>query len=170
MVDIVVEVNLKGLERVLDRIEDGLQDALDETLRVMEGVAKMKAPIDTGFLRASIFAVTVRRDGSSAAFAEALAQAPRRRFASDIPVPHGRFEGFLVAGAEYAPFVNYGAHHVRGNSVRLGSRQGRIGVELSPGVFATFMPGYLFMEEAAEVGKKVLKSLSREAIRKAVAA
>lgn len=161
MLDLEVSVNLRGLDEFLKFAEAELSDALDSAVFFMEGVAKQNAPIDAGFLRASIFSVTQDRNGAFASMSAAKARNPRGAMLSNFPIAHDRFEAFLVAGAEYAAIVNYGAFHIRGNTVRVGNRAGRIGTRLDSGEIATYVPGYLFMEEAIEQGRPVLLRLAK---------
>lgn len=167
MLDVTVDLNLKPLEAFADELERELEDALNATLFFMQGVAVSHAPIDTGFLRASMFVVTKNQDGGVSALARAKGFNPDAGFLMDYPRPIAKFEGYLVVGAEYGYIVNYGAFHRRGNTQRVGNRAGRIGVRLDDGGIATYTPGYLFMEEAMEAGRAVLLKLSKSAVRTA---
>lgn len=166
-----LEVDLGGLDIALTKLDKILEEelhlALNRTLAFMEGVAKVAAPVDTGFLRASIFVVTSSINGYSLAVASAKSAAPDRLFMLAIPKPASKLEGFLVAAAEYAPNVEYGAFHARGNKVRLGVRRGRIGVKMASGGFATFTPGRLFMTEAVNQARPVFKAEASAAWRRA---
>ncbi|UOF77590.1 putative tail component [Caudoviricetes sp.] len=169
MLELSIDIN--GLSDSLDRLSRGLErelhEALNRTLLQMQGIAKNGAPVDTGFLRASIFPVSATLNGYAMAVAAATAREASRSFALSIPIPKGKLEGFLVAGAEYAIYVEYGAFHRRRNTVRLGNRAGRIGVKLEGGGFATYTPGYLFMTEALDRGRPILKREALEGFRRA---
>lgn len=166
-----LSIDLTKLERALTRLERGLEDELHEglnkTLLFMQGVARETAPVDTGFLRASIYPVSATLNGFGAAMASAKTAAPDYVFMLDTPTPTGKLEGFLVAGAEYAANVNFGSFHRRGNTVRIGNRAGRIGIRLDDGGIATYTPGYLFMEAAIDQGRPVLKSQALAAFKRA---
>ena len=171
MLNVQVDLNLGFLESLPDRLEAALQDVLDGVLFEMEAVAKQVAPSDTGFLRSSIFVVTSRvaalpgpsisgKAGFHAGGAAAWAH------------PSNPFEGWLVAGAEYAIYVEYGHFARRGPNSDLEKldqrfsqdRGGRVVVD-APGGMVTFVPGYLFFAEAAAWGRTRLPVAAAEAIR-----
>lgn len=109
MFDILVDVDVSGLEKLADRLEDELAVAVAKSAFLIEAYAKMNAPVDTGALRASLYTSTwdSGSDWGKAA-AEASALRSGVTVLADIGKPSHRLEAIVAAGVHYASHVEYG--------------------------------------------------------------
>jgi HK97 gp10 family phage protein len=115
MVDVLVDVDVSGLEKLADRLEAELAGAVAKAAFLIEAYAKMNAPVDTGALRASLYTSTWDSGsewGRSAASAAALRSGVT--VLADIGKPSHRLEAIVAAGVNYASHVEYGTWRMSG--------------------------------------------------------
>ena len=77
----------------------------------IEREAKLLAPVDTGFLRASIYTVTQGRSGFKVSSATASGAAQRTLF-NQVAVTNP-YEAVVAVGAEYGIYLEYGTSRNR---------------------------------------------------------
>jgi HK97 gp10 family phage protein len=85
-----------------------LSEIVRRTAFDIEAGAKQRSPVDTGFLRASIYTVTDKDNGYSKAKSEAKGKNPKAEFA-DAEGNVKPLEAIVAVGAEYGIHVEYGA-------------------------------------------------------------
>jgi len=111
-----VDMKTPGLTRVQRALRDGkIERAVGSTAFDIQRSAQLLAPVDTGALKASIFAITSLTNDSAERLAEA--QLPRKskyqeglkvaKVHSEWPRPIGRHEAVVAVGVEYGRPVNY---------------------------------------------------------------
>lgn len=81
------DIKFEGLDKLIDKIEDigdvqAIASAMQDACNLVEGVAKDKAPKDTGALRRSI--------------------------TSKIEINGSEIDGIVFTPLEYAPYIEYG--------------------------------------------------------------
>ncbi len=172
--EVKYEFTLPTLDNLEKKLEEELAGAVEITTGRMEEQAKIHAPRDTGFLANSIFSVLHSKSGYELAVSMAKAHRQDGVILPEPEKPSTPFESILAAGAEYTIFVELGHMSRRGNTKRLGKRQGRIGVAIREGEtpfydagFYTFTPGRLFMAGAAMFGREILPKEVLAAIKRA---
>jgi hypothetical protein len=168
MVKITTAIDLEPLDFMLAELEKRLVQALDETLAFGVVMAKGKVPVDTGFLQDSIYFVSQRHNGFLAATNEAAGKNPKARFLPPPLTPDDPWVGIIASGASYSTLIEYGSFHTRGNTERIGSRAGRIGVRLKPGKIATYSPGYYYMNDTGLELKPFFKARVEWAIKESL--
>ncbi len=77
----------------------------------VEGYAKVGAPVDTGFLRNSIYTVTHDSSGYTRASNDAHAQNADAVMLPEVETPRDALTAIVAVGAEYGAYVNYGTAH-----------------------------------------------------------
>lgn len=113
------------LRKLPERLHDAAQRLVDRTAFGIEGQAKILAPVDTGFLRNSIYTETAKSSGYDKALAaaerlHAKRHAGQRKSARtgqwvdvvgkmlDAPDAPGDLAANVIVGAEYGIYVEYG--------------------------------------------------------------
>ena len=87
-------------DEVLLKLKDATAEMIDKAAFLIEGQAKINAPVDTGFMRNSIYVVTPKSNTYSAAKGSARSARNDRDVAPQANPPEN---GAVVAvGAEYA--------------------------------------------------------------------
>jgi hypothetical protein len=110
MVDVLVDVDVSGLEKLADRLEAELAGAVAKAAFLIEAYAKMSAPVDTGALRASLYTSTW---DSGSDWGKATAEASALRSgAKDIEVEfdegHWVYKNWdIVGGLSFLPRSNH---------------------------------------------------------------
>ncbi len=79
--------------------------------------AKPRTPLDTGFLRNSIYVVASDESNYREAEAEAKASNPLAEMLGEMNRPDNDLEALVVVGAEYGAAVEYGHHLPSGEFV-----------------------------------------------------
>ena len=74
----------------------------------VEEYAKVGAPVDTGFLRNSIYTVTHDSSGYTRASNDAHAQNADAVMLPEVETPRDALTAVVAVGAEYGAYVNYG--------------------------------------------------------------
>jgi hypothetical protein len=175
VVDLLIEVDVKGLERFAVDLERELEKAVIETALYIEGEAKEACPVDTGFLRNSIH--TVGHSHSTYAKAQAKASKGKLRRTGrqlvTVNPPPSAMEATVVVGAEYGLPVEYGHFAKRGTS-RMSTRSDtakgprRTAQRISDRSYGTYVQGRLYLTRAMLAGDGFFKLRVNEAIRRAI--
>jgi hypothetical protein len=107
MIRMTARVNTRDLAIFTQELRRDLQSAVDQTALMAEAMAKEFSPVDTGALRASIYAVTSlsNNGGGAVSAASALNPDSRPMLVTDQPKP---FESWVYAGARYGIFAEFG--------------------------------------------------------------
>lgn len=104
--DVVVTVDTSRLNRLLQEFPGNVDEAVRAIAFSIEGKAKIKAPIDTGALRASIYTRTKKVNGRDAAWTEARDKQPGVAL-SELPQV-GEYEAVVGPSVDYAIHVEMG--------------------------------------------------------------
>jgi len=112
-----IRVEITGIDEVIRQLnglvsEAALQQGLAAAAFYVEEQAKVKAPIDFGFLRNSIYTVTARGSGYGRAAAEAKAANTKARMLPEV-APPGRLEAIVAVGADYGIYQEMGTRFMR---------------------------------------------------------
>ena len=114
MVDVLVDVDVSGLEQLADRLEKELAGAVAKSAFLIEAYAKMNAPVDTGALRASLYTSTWDSSGWGLASGSAGALRSGVTILADVGKPSHRLEAIVAACVNYASHVEYGTWRMSG--------------------------------------------------------
>ena len=114
MVEITVEFDDSGLSRLTDRLEAELAKAVAASAFVVEDLAKMNAPVDTGALQASLYTRTAAASGFSDSVLASSARRPGTEFVREAPRPASSLEAIVAAGVHYATYVEFGTARMAG--------------------------------------------------------
>lgn len=90
-----VELDTRVLDAIIKNLGGNVADAVAKAALSIEGRAKVKAPVDTGALRASIYTSTQNGDTSSAG-------------TNPLPVPTDDHTAYVGPSVEYGLFVEIG--------------------------------------------------------------
>lgn len=104
--DVVVTVDTSRLNRLMRNFPGNVDEAVRTIAFAIEGKAKVRAPIDTGALRASIYTRTSKSNGRDPAWTEARAKNSKVTL-SDLPQP-GEHEAVVGPSVNYAIDVELG--------------------------------------------------------------
>lgn len=94
-----------------DKLHDAAKAVVKNAAFNVEHRAKERAPVDTGFLRASLYTVTGESSGYANAAADAASQNAKATMQSEEPSPDKDTTAVVHAGANYAAAVEYGSAH-----------------------------------------------------------
>lgn len=153
--DMDVSLDLSGLERLVRQAPAAADRGIRKLAIATQRRAQDRAPVDTGALKSSIYAVTSKGSGMAKALAEARARRPGVRQAENAPAEVRPMEAWVACGVEYGIFVEYGAMFAR----KPGFAEFREAVapgetpHYNPGRYA-LRPGYLMMTDAAEWARR----------------
>lgn len=108
MIAITATTDIRGLNAYKAALEKTLQEEVDRMALIAEGVAKEKSPVDTGALKASIFAVTSQSNTGALAAAAARSLNPKSDpiTYNERPAKHN---SYVFCGVRYGQHVEYGA-------------------------------------------------------------
>lgn len=97
------------------RIAEELPKLVSKLVRAaalnVEHRAKDKAPVDTGFLKNSLYTVTSESSGYANAAATAASANGHAEMLSEEPAPEKPTTAVVAVGASYGLFVEYGSSH-----------------------------------------------------------
>jgi len=109
-----IKLNDTKLRALPDRFRSMGDALVRRTAYWIEGKAKTLCIYDTGFLRSSIYTLDSQRGGTPADAARAMARSklearglPGRPFSAP-PTPPKALTAYVVVGAEYGAFIEYG--------------------------------------------------------------
>ena len=99
--------SFNNFDKVAQGLFDALADVVSETAFDIQATAASIAPVDTGFLRDSIYVETYTQStyghGGPGKFGQNLLDA--------IPSPRNQFTAYIAGGAEYSVFLELGTIH-----------------------------------------------------------
>jgi HK97 gp10 family phage protein len=98
----VVTLDTKRLNRILRNLPGNTRDAVGKVAFAVERAAKMKAPVDTGALRASIYT----RIGKSGG------EAPTGADQVELPQPENNQTAHVGPSVDYGLYVELGTHRM----------------------------------------------------------
>jgi hypothetical protein len=107
-------LDTKVLDRLAKHLDGNVSEAVASAAFMVEGRAKVKAPVDTGALRASIYVAMKKGSKASEAIAAAKARRPDANV-NALPTPKDNFT------AHVGPSVEYGQEVELGSSKRAGT-------------------------------------------------
>lgn len=96
-----------ALDRLIKDLPGLTSDVVARVAFTVEGKAKIKAPVDTGALRASIYTSMRRSSRASEAMAAARARRPEAGVGA-LPTPHDDFTAHVGPSVEYGEQVELG--------------------------------------------------------------
>jgi len=106
-------IEIKIVFNDLPRLQGELRSLADKVIRKaaadIKARAQDKAPIDTGFLKNSIYMKTNRESGYAAARAEAMKSNPEATMLPEVEDP-GELSAIIAVGAEYGVYVEFGTN------------------------------------------------------------
>lgn len=108
------KLDITRLNELIKNVPGNVQDAVAKAAFMVEGRAKVKAPVDTGALRASIYVSMKRQSKGNEAMSAAKARRPEA-ITTPLPVPRED------AVAHVGPSVSYGQEVEMGSSRRAGT-------------------------------------------------
>ncbi len=94
------------LDSILKRLDANVANAVAKAAFAIEGRAKVKAPVDTGALRASIY-TSLKAGGGDAARVEARSRRPEA-IITPLPVPRDDHTAYVGPSVEYGADVELG--------------------------------------------------------------
>lgn len=103
-----VDLDTTVLDRILKNLEGNVADKIAKAGFAVEGRAKIKVPVDTGALRASIYTSLSSGDRSDDAMADATARRPGVELAP-LPVPRDNHTAYVGPSVEYGDEIEFGA-------------------------------------------------------------
>jgi hypothetical protein len=103
-----ITLDTRVLDRLIKRLNGNVTDAVAKTAFAVEGRAKIKAPVDTGALRASIYVSMKRGSKGNEAMAAARARRPEA-IIEGLPVPRDEHTAYVGPSVEYGASVELGS-------------------------------------------------------------
>lgn len=103
-----VSLDTSKLDSILRKLDGNVADAIKKTGFAVEGRAKIRAPVDTGALRASIYTSLAGGGRSDDAMADARARNPDVE-TTPLPVPRDNHTAYVGPSVEYAMELEMGS-------------------------------------------------------------
>lgn len=113
-----ITLDTKVLDSLIKHLDGNITEAVASAAHMVEGRAKVKAPVDTGALRASIYVSMKRGSKASEAMAAAKARRPDANV-NALPEPRDNFTAHVGPSVEYGQEVEMGSS-TRGGTPYLG--------------------------------------------------
>jgi len=104
-----IEIDTRVLDRIIRNHPKKVSELVRKTAFKVEQNAKMRAAVDTGAMRNSIYVVTPDSDSYTQAAGAAKAANPNAE-TSPLPQPTGEFTAHVGPAVEYAVYVELGSH------------------------------------------------------------
>lgn len=95
------------LDKLIKDCDGNVSEAIMKAAFMVEGRAKIKAPVDTGALRASIYVSMKRGSKGNEAMAAARARRPEA-ITTPLPTPHNELTAYIGPSVSYAQEVEMG--------------------------------------------------------------
>lgn len=105
--NVSVTLDTKRLDAILRNLAGNVEDAVAKAGFAIEGRAKIKAPVDTGALRASIYTAMQRNSGEQA-MGKAKALNPDATTVA-LPTPTDRHTAHVGPSVEYGAAIELGS-------------------------------------------------------------
>lgn len=108
-----VTLDTKVLDGIIKNLDGNITNAVAKAAFAVEGRAKIKAPVDTGALRASIYVSMKRGSKGSEAISAAKARRPDA-VTEALPTPRDDHTAYIGPSVEYGQEVEMGSAHRSG--------------------------------------------------------
>lgn len=102
-----VTSHTRGLRELRETIERNADRIVRKTAFDLQGEAMQRAPVDTGYLKNSIYVRTEDSSGYAEAGEKAGEQNPEGQMLPEVPRP-GKHTAIVAVGAEYGIYVEMG--------------------------------------------------------------
>lgn len=102
------QLDTKVLDSILKQLNGNVGDAIAKAGFAIEARAKVKAPVDTGALRASIYTSLVEDSRANAAISAAIARNPAIT-PVPLPVPRDGLTAYVGPSVEYGAAIELGS-------------------------------------------------------------
>lgn len=102
---VVVELDTKVLDNLIKHLNGNVEEAVNKTGFVVEGKAKLRAPVDTGALRASIY--TSIKGRATTAMNKARSLRPDAGIVP-LPTPDNNHTVYVGPSVEYGHLIELG--------------------------------------------------------------
>lgn len=106
--NVTVTFDTKVLDNLIKHLDGNVEEAVNKAGFVVEGKAKLRAPVDTGALRASIY--TSIKGRTTAAMNKARSLNPDAGIVP-LPVPDNNHTVYVGPSVEYGAEVELGGQH-----------------------------------------------------------
>lgn len=107
-------LNTTILDKLIKSVDGNVTEAVMKAAFMVEGRAKLKSPVDTGALKASIYVSMKRGSKGNEAMAAARARRPEA-ITTPLPTPRDELTAYI------GPSVEYGQEVELGSSTRSGT-------------------------------------------------
>lgn len=101
-------LNTKVLDGLIKNLDGDITKAVAKAAFMIEGRAKLRAPVDTGALRASIYVSMAHSTGADKAMSEARSRRPEAKVTA-LPVPRDDHVAYIGPSVEYGQAVELGS-------------------------------------------------------------
>lgn len=104
----MADSDFNHIQDAIAALHEGLAKAVEQAAQEVRDTAKAQAPVRTGYLRDSLYAVT--REGSDYASGNGAGEAKDGKSLSlpEVPKPASDLEAVMAVGATYGEFVELG--------------------------------------------------------------
>lgn len=102
------ELDTRVLDAIIKNLDGNVTNAVAKAAFAVEGRAKVKAPVDTGALRASIYVSMKRGSKGNEAMSAAKARRPEANVAA-LPTPRDNHTAYVGPSVEYGQEVEMGS-------------------------------------------------------------
>ena len=109
----VITLDTKVLDDMIRHLDGNIAEAVAKIAFSVEARAKVKAPIDTGALRSSIYTELKGRNDYNRARAEAIARRPGV-VTNALPTPKDKHTAYVGPSVEYGAAVHFGTRYMTG--------------------------------------------------------
>lgn len=106
--NVTTQIDTKKLDAILKHLGGNTTDAVAKAAFTIEGKAKLRAPVDTGALRASIYVSMKRTDNASRAMSAARARRPQAEI-GPLPVPRDDHTAYIGPSVSYGQAIELGS-------------------------------------------------------------
>lgn len=103
-----VSLDTTKLDKILKQLDGNVADAIAKASFAVEARAKLRAPVDTGALRASIYTSLAGGGRSDDAMADALSRRPGVE-TNPLPIPRDNHTAYVGPSVEYAAELEFGS-------------------------------------------------------------
>lgn len=101
-------LNTRVLDSLIKNTDGNVTKAIAKAAFMVEARAKIRAPVDTGALRASIYTAMARSSGANKAMSEARSRRPEAKVTA-LPVPRDDHVAHVGPSVEYGQAVELGS-------------------------------------------------------------
>ena len=98
------------LPEIVTQLDRAVDAAVRKAAFDIQRGAQQRAPVDTGFLKNSIYTVTENKSGYDQAYLKADSKNPEGEMLPEV-APAGKHEAYVAVGASYGVYVEFGSVH-----------------------------------------------------------